>query len=631
LTPDTIIDTSSASNGGGGSEQVIGAGPNAGLTPSQVEARDAANPPTFTSTMPDSRAKLPGETDAQYKSYIQNQNFKFAGGDSASASISSFSEPSSTSSAINRPVLTSAYKQNSLSGAGIGSGIDDFRTKEEKDAEDYLDGSFTKPKTEEEIIQERTNSAKGIITSLNDFYDQQLKEQGEVNKQREAETNAQSVLSGLMGSSEAGSRAIAATEKGAQANKGIQAERNMKLQEIYTNIQNNAKAEAKDQRNEARLNAQDILARSEQKRQKATEDIKILAGAGFELDTIRQKDPNTYASLVRSIGGEDKLKSLFVINRPKQDIVGTPVRVGNHYVQMYRNPLTGAVTAENIEIPGGLPANYTKFEKLQDANGNQTLIAIPDDWDGDPSKLKTVGGGNGGGGSTGGIKNPEYAATVNTILGSGKFTKDQVALVKNAINNGEDPMIVIKNQAKNILGTEGTALTKYEGAKNAMQTLEGALKEFYAANGNSGIFSGNFEKVYNKLGAVNDPKLVDIAVQIAASLQKYRNAISGTAYSEQEGKDIASIFPGINKGEILNSTIVKARMKTLDSDIDGLYRTALGGGYDKLKAFESGKTAAASVAPAPAGYVNIMKPDGSVGMIPEANLDQAIKLGAKKI
>jgi len=185
------------------------------------------------------------------------------------------------------------------------------------------------------------------------------------------------------------------------------------------------------------------------------------------------------------------------------------------------------------------------------------------------------------------IPNGKYSGIINTILGSGKFTAAQVKLVTNAIANGEDPMTVIRNQAKNILGTEGKELTKYESARDSMIQLDSQLKEFYNAGGSSGIFSGNFEKVTNKLGSVSDPNLVDLAVQIAASLQKYRNAISGTAYSEQEGRDIASIFPGINKGELLNSTIVKARLKTLDSDIDSLYTNALGSGYTQLKSLQN--------------------------------------------
>lgn len=185
------------------------------------------------------------------------------------------------------------------------------------------------------------------------------------------------------------------------------------------------------------------------------------------------------------------------------------------------------------------------------------------------------------------ITNPvaaKYSQALSVILGSASFTKEQKASVVAAINNGEDAFTVIKNQTKNIMGqTEATTLTKYEASKSAMIDLQTNLKEFYAKGGDTGIFTGNYEKVINKLGSVKDPGLVDLATQIQTNLQVYRNAVSGTAYSEQEGKDIAAIFPGINKTEGLNMSILSGRMKAFDSTIDGIYKSTLGGAYTKLR------------------------------------------------
>ena len=189
------------------------------------------------------------------------------------------------------------------------------------------------------------------------------------------------------------------------------------------------------------------------------------------------------------------------------------------------------------------------------------------------------------------ILNPQYAGVLGTILGSGKFTKDQKANIVNSINNGEDPFTVIKNRAKDIMGqTEATTITKYEVARDTLAKIGRQLAHFYAGGGKTNIFTGNFEKVANKLGAVNDENLVNLATQIQGNLQIYRNAISGTAYSAQEGKDIASIFPGINKTETLNKAILNARSTLFDSVIDASYSTALGPAYDKLKLAESSTT-----------------------------------------
>lgn len=202
--------------------------------------------------------------------------------------------------------------------------------------------------------------------------------------------------------------------------------------------------------------------------------------------------------------------------------------------------------------------------------------------------IRSFGGSTGTGTPTTTV-NPKFAGVVQTILGSGKFTKDQSTAISNAINNGEDPFTVVKNNAKNIMGqTEATNLAKFETAKTSIEDLQSTLSQFYALGGDTGIFKGNYEKVINKLGDVSNPALVDLATQIQSTLQVYRNAVSGTAYSAQEGADIASIFPGINKSQGLNEAIIKGRLKAFDSTIDGTYRTALGSAYDKLKNADTG-------------------------------------------
>jgi hypothetical protein len=181
-------------------------------------------------------------------------------------------------------------------------------------------------------------------------------------------------------------------------------------------------------------------------------------------------------------------------------------------------------------------------------------------------------------------KDPNVQGAIKLILASGKFTKDQAKQLADGIANGEDPLAVVKNQAKNIMtGTNATKVESYENMKAAMEGLDKSLKEYYANGGKTNIFTGNIEKVINNLGTVKDKKLVSIATEIASSLQVYRNAISGTAYSEQEGKDILSVFPGINKTEGLNRAIIDGRIKAIDTIVDGTYRNTLGSVYDKLK------------------------------------------------
>jgi hypothetical protein len=231
------------------------------------------------------------------------------------------------------------------------------------------------------------------------------------------------------------------------------------------------------------------------------------------------------------------------------------------------------------------------------------------------------------------IGDPKKAQALSVILGSGKFTKEQTAQITNAINNGEDPFTVVKNQAKNIMGqTEATTVTKYESAKSSLQDIQNSLSQFYANGGKTNLLNGNYEKVINKLGQVSDPKLVDLAVQIQAQLQVYRNAVSGTAYSVQEGKDINSIFPGINKSEGLNTSIINGRVKAFDSSIDGAYKSTLGSAYEQFKTSQTQSKNGASGSwegnTAPANTTTMTGPQG-VFHVPNDQVELFKKNGYK--
>lgn len=189
------------------------------------------------------------------------------------------------------------------------------------------------------------------------------------------------------------------------------------------------------------------------------------------------------------------------------------------------------------------------------------------------------------------ITNPEaqkYAGALNVVLGSSKLTKENKADLINSINNGDDPAIVIKNKAKDIIGgTAATDLTNLENSKSAILLVDSAIKDYYKNGGDTGLLSGKYEDVINQLGSVSDPKKVDIAVKVMTALMTYRNATTGTAASKEEDKKIESIFPGITKTEGLNKAILKARIEGLDSQIDSSYSGALGSkAYSVLKTEE---------------------------------------------
>ena len=192
------------------------------------------------------------------------------------------------------------------------------------------------------------------------------------------------------------------------------------------------------------------------------------------------------------------------------------------------------------------------------------------------------------------LEKSSKADIIPTILWSGKFTKDQKNDLIKSINSWEDPLTVIKNQAKNILWqTEATKLTNYEVARDTLSDLWLQLQEFYKMWGDTWLLDWTLSEIANKFWKVTDPNLSELAVQIEWNIQVYRNAISGTAFSNQEKQSIDSIFPWIKKSKDLNNIIIKWRDKLFNATIDSMYGTAIWKDtYKKLKEqyWEQGKT-----------------------------------------
>lgn len=185
------------------------------------------------------------------------------------------------------------------------------------------------------------------------------------------------------------------------------------------------------------------------------------------------------------------------------------------------------------------------------------------------------------------VTNPQaarFAGALNTILASGKFTKDQQAALIIGINQGEDPFTVIKNQAKNLMGsTQSGQVDNLETANAQLDRIQGLLSDFYANGGSTDIFQGNYETSLNKLGTVNDPNLVEIATELAVAMQAYRLAVTGTAASVKEDARIEVMFPGINSTQGLNQAKMNALTNSFQEQIDQKYKNYLGNAYEDLK------------------------------------------------
>lgn len=256
------------------------------------------------------------------------------------------------------------------------------------DAADAFLNTFRAPETFDQIRQRKESAAQGLIDTYNTKYDSDVAAAKQTGQERLNMDNAISVLSGLSGSTEASrtrGKQLEANDKELQA---INNKRAMDIATVYLKISEDAQLEAREQLADATRSAEAIVARREKAQQKAVESIKTLAMSGTDYDAFMNNPKNEQVAryAIDSLGGEEAVRATFVLNRPKDDIIGSPMRIGNKYVQTYRNPLSGKVTMEQLDLPMDLPTEYKTFQQMGD-----NLVAIPDGWDGDTSKLRTVG------------------------------------------------------------------------------------------------------------------------------------------------------------------------------------------------------------------------------------------------
>ena len=371
---------------------------------------------------------------------------QFVSGLSGGSNPSIYTEqPTSYSRSGNQ---TTQGNLSNASGVTPGGG---YGTSNYDKAEEYLN-TFEEPKTEEQIQQEKIKSAQDEINSINSYYNTLLEEQAGVNKKRESEVNAQSVLMGLSGSTEAGGRAEEAIGKGAKENRAIMAEKTMTVNKILSDIRKEASTEAQSQRENARMSAKDIMDLRETNRTKTGERVIALAGSGVTIDGLKSADPKTYQQLLDSIGSEEELKALFVLNKPKESVLSSSV-IGKNYVVVSRNPITGAVTTESIDLGIDIPKDWATVDL-----GNKIVFYNKDNLDErvEMPKGLTPSQASGGAGGTGGVGQGEQlysglSSTTATAVRSkvSKFSTDPVVSNFSTIQEGYNFAKDISDTTKN--------------------------------------------------------------------------------------------------------------------------------------------------------------------------------------
>lgn len=193
------------------------------------------------------------------------------------------------------------------------------------------------------------------------------------------------------------------------------------------------------------------------------------------------------------------------------------------------------------------------------------------------------------------VNSPLVNAITNVNAGSaeGQQKRDaqQVAqFVKNGQTKQAQQLILSRVTSK-MSATEREAELDRRNTIDALTDMKSALNDYVSTTGDTNILTGNIENIANKIGQTSDPRLAAIKTRIVQATQKYRNAITGAAWGDQETAEYKTIFPSITNTSKLNNTIIDTMIPLLKNNERNAIGLFLGGSdvYDSI--FSEGQNA----------------------------------------
>jgi hypothetical protein len=400
--------------------------------------------------------------------------------------------------------------------------------------------TVAEPQDVETIQRGMQKDAQGEINSLRDYEKQLLDEQAVINQKDARTTQGTNTINGLAGSSEADFSASATAAKGQKENDRIRTAVETQVQGILSAIRKDAVTEARAQREDARLDEASRIQNKAARMELANESLKNLAASGATFDGLRKTDPKAFEYLARQYGSTEALKGAFTLNTPQDQILDKQIK-GGSYVIAKQNPITGKVTVETVDL--GLPPSYTDT-----IDAGNRILAVPDNWDGDPSKLVSIpkgltptqaaaGGASGAGGAYANDLDAIIGATLSTIpskFGQATF-QSQIAKAR----NDQDKINLIAAQV--LKGQPAELRTDFANQAVGISELDKALAEL-DKGAQTGLIQNGAQYAFNLAGKDYDPKLAKIAAHITAAIQPYRNSVTGAAWGTQEDGEYQQLF-----------------------------------------------------------------------------------------
>jgi hypothetical protein len=326
--------------------------------------------------------------------------------------------------------------------------------------------TIEQPKTAVNFQKDLLKASQSEINQINKYAAQQIEALKPRQEERVRENASVNTLTGLAGSTEANRTTGITKAVNEKENQLVRAEASAKIGGILTGVKTKALEMAQTARQQFILDTETAKKERIARVEEAVNNASMLAQSGVTYEGLQATDPEAFKSLAETVGGEQLLKAQFTLNRPQEDILDKKIENGK-YVIAYRNPLTGETRIESVDL--GLPPQYTKT-----IDAGNRILAIPDNWDGDPSKLLTI--------NKGLTPSQQASAVGGGAVGAGETTLSPAAqswaqLIREGGAKISNVPAIMRNEVARALASSDPVLSKAN--QNALQEADAALNCYF--------------------------------------------------------------------------------------------------------------------------------------------------------
>lgn len=174
-------------------------------------------------------------------------------------------------------------------------------------------------------------------------------------------------------------------------------------------------------------------------------------------------------------------------------------------------------------------------------------------------------------------------ALINSPAPEVKRVKGEVSqYLKNGDYNGAKEEI-LRVAAANLGVDQQNQIIGRLQAESSLNNIKSLINGYVSQSGDTSLLKGSIENAINQIGNTTDPKLVTIKNQAAQSLQDYRRAMTGVAFSPAEAAQYAAIFPKITDVSSLSITKIDSLLNTFQRNQKNAIGFSIGASnYDQI-------------------------------------------------